>query len=290
MHEILKKLLESQVLSEETKTELTEAWDIALQKFTEDKTAEIKTELVEQFVAERAELTDKIQTFVEQRMESEIVELSNELVGYKDQEVEYAAKLAEEKQDIALKLAEEIDSLVDKLNAFLEERIELEVSELTEDIQEAQKHAFGKKIFESFRSEFSKFAETDEAALEGKIARLEDVVASLRESLSDEQNKNEKIVREAKMEKVLGSLSGVKRDQMSILLSSVPTEKLEESYTTYIGKVLKEESSQNTAKTVIAESKQNTRVATGDAEEAEQKTTVVINEAVDRMKKLAGIA
>lgn len=287
MNEILKKLFESQVLSEETKAELTEAWDIAVQKFTEDKAAEIKTQLVEQFVEERAELADKVQTFVESRLEAEMNELSEEIERLGNLEVEYAEKLAEQKQEIALKLAEEIDSLVDKLDAFLEERLEAELTELEEELAEAQKNSFGKKIFESFQSEFAKFAERDENALENKIARLEDTISSLRESVQKEQSAKREMVRESKLESVLAPLSGVKREQMAILLSSVPTEKLEESYSVYISKVLKQEGDD---KNVITESKQSTVVLTGDDKtEAVKGVTSVNEEAVLRMKKLAGI-
>jgi hypothetical protein len=288
MNEILKKLFESQVLSEETKAELTEAWDIAVQKFTEEKAAEIKTELVEQFVQERAELAEKVQAFVEERLGAEVSELHEEFAAYRDLEVEYAEKLAEEKQSIAVKLAEEIDALVDKLDAFLEERFEAELSELEEELEEAQKLSLGKKIFEAFQTEYSKFAERDEAALENKIARLEDTIGSLKESIAKTESEKTEIVRESKLEKVLGSLTGVKREQMAILLSNVPTEKLEESYSLYIGKVLKEDKTT----TVVVESKKENVVLTGDTkvdEKPEVAKTNVNEEAVLRMKRLAGI-
>lgn len=289
MNEILKKLFESQVLSEETKAELTEAWDIAVQTFTEDKTAEIKTQLVEQFVAERAELAEKVQAFVEERLGVEVSELTEEIAKYRDLEVEYAEKLAESKQEIAVKLAEEIDSLIDKLDAFLEERFEAELTELEEELQEAQKLSFGKKIFESFQAEFNKFAQRDEAALENKIARLEDTISSLKESVAKAADEKTEIVRESKLEKVLAPLTGVKREQMSILLSSVPTEKLEESYSLYISKVMKED--KTGSQTVVTEAKKENVVITGDTETTtEVKETKNINEeAVLRMKRLAGI-
>jgi hypothetical protein len=290
MNEILKKLFESQVLSEETKAELTEAWDIAVQKFTEEKAAEIKTELVEQFVQERAELAEKVQAFVEERLGAEVSELHEEFAAYRDLEVEYAEKLAEEKQSIAVKLAEEIDALVDKLDAFLEERFEAELSELEEELEEAQKLSFGSKIFESFKAEFAKFAQRDEAALENKVARLEDTIASLKESVAKAEESKEEVVRESKLDKVLSQLSGVKREQMSILLSSVPTEKLEESYSLYISKVLKED--KTTEQQVVTESKKDTVVLTGDTETSKEvkETKTVNEEAVLRMKRLAGIA
>lgn len=294
MHEILKKLFEAQVLSEETKSEITEAWDVMVQKFTEDKTAEIKTELVEQFVAEREELTAKVEEFIQSRLDVEIAELKEDIAKYQDLEVQYAEKLVEEKQGIAVKLAEEIDSLVDKLDTFLEERFEAELAELEEDLKEAQKAQLGKKIFEAFKSEFSQFAKTDEAALESQIARLEDTVSNLKESLAKSEEEKTDIVRESKLEQILAPLSGVKREQMSILLSNVATEKLEESYGLYISKVLKEEKTedQSTVITESAKAKVATTIATGDVvitEEHKEVQPSVNADAIARMRELAGL-
>jgi hypothetical protein len=293
MHEILKKLLENQILSEETKTEITEAWDVAVQRFTEDKSAEIRTELVEQFVQERDMLAEKVQAFVEERFAAEVAELKEDIEKYRDLEADYAEKLVEEKKQIAVKLAEEIDMLVDKLDSFLEERIAAEMSELQEDLQEAQKASLGKKIFEAFKSEFAEYAKTDEKALEGQVARLEDQIASLKESLSKAEQDRVDALRESKMDQILSPLSGVKREQMTILLSNVATEKLEESYKIYIGKVLKEEKQEE--KQTIVESvtdKKQTVVSTGDVivEEIQDSKQVKASEDVLRMKRLAGLA
>jgi hypothetical protein len=293
MHEILKKLLENQILSEETKTEITEAWDVAVQRFTEDKSAEIRTELVEQFVQERDMLAEKVQAFVEERFAAEVAELKEDIEKYRDLEADYAEKLVEEKKQIAVKLAEEIDMLVDKLDSFLEERIAAEMSELQEDLQEAQKASLGKKIFEAFKSEFAEYAKTDEKALEGQVARLEDQIASLKESLSKAEQDRVDALRESKMDQILSPLSGVKREQMAILLSNVATEKLEESYKIYIGKVLKEEKQEE--KQTIVESvtnKKQTVVSTGDVivEEIQDSKQVKASEDVLRMKRLAGLA
>jgi len=63
------------------------------------------------------------------------------------------------------------------------------------------------------------------------------------------------LVREAKMQDVLRPLSGSKREQMSFVLQNVETEKLEEAYGYFIGRILKEEAAAPKSSATVAKDK-----------------------------------
>jgi hypothetical protein len=75
MEEILKKLLESDVLSEETKAEVQEQFKVAVETFmTEERSkleVEIRSQLTEQFVQAREELAESVDAKVEEFLNKE---------------------------------------------------------------------------------------------------------------------------------------------------------------------------------------------------------------------------
>ena len=299
MNEILNKLLESEFLTEETRAELSEAFTLAVEDFRkqvrEEVETEVRVELTEQWTVAKEDFTNAIDVYMETFLKEEFDELKGELNSFRDLEVEYAGRLAEERKNIASKLAEELDSLVDRLDEFLETRIAEELNELREDIEDVKKNEFGRRVFESFSSEFSKHfkdesAEQDREALaiaEDRIQDLERMVRGLTEARDTER-------RAKVMESVLSPLSGIKRDQMEILLSKVATDKLQECYNSYIGRLLREDAQQPT-KEVVTESvvedkvKPESTLVTGDKQVIEESKDVAPNDAIARAKRLAGI-
>lgn len=289
MDEILKKLLQSELLSEETKAEISEQWTTSVESFKtqvrEEVSADVRLELGKQWISEREELVNKVDSFITEALEREVSELKDDIEGYRDLQVEYAEKLVEEKQKIAEGVAQELDELVDKIDAFFEVRLTAEIDELREDLDIVKQNEFGRKIYEAFASTYSQVADEDSVQNQLVVAeaKLADVETQLK-SLSEERNK---MVREAKMDQVLSSLTGTKREQMAMVLRNVETSKLEESYKSFIGRILKEEKAP---------------VAALNEGKIEKKTTVVtgeptvtgvpanpVNEALTEFRRIAGL-
>ena len=180
--------------------------------------------------------------------------------------------------------------MVDKLDAFLEVRIDDEMSELKENIDEVKKLEFGRKIFEAVEAEFKKFRKEDLSSVEADLAEALDKLSDAETRLAEIENARLAEARESKLEQLLSPLSGNAREQMKIILSNVKTEKLEESYKVYIGRVLKETVSEVTEVKPIVEEKtvesKDTKVVTGNEELNED---VKPNDQVSRMRKLAGL-
>lgn len=289
MDEILQKLLSSELLSEDAKAEISTQWTSAVDGFKqvvrEEVSLEVRSELAEQWAIERDALLEKVDGFVAEKLLEEIAELKSDIEGYRDLQAEYAEKIVEEKHTMAEQLASELDQLIDKMDAFFELRLTEELSELKEDLEVVKQNEFGRKMFEAFVTTYQT-AYVDEKSVQSKLNATAAMLEDAKSTIAKLEAEQAKVLRESKMEKILSSLSGKKREQMQFVLANVETSRLEEAYNHFIGRVLKEEDSKTAAaddKKVLNES---TVVVTGD------KTPVVESKPVDQfaqLRKLAGI-
>ena len=305
MNELLQKLVESELLTEDSKNELTEALQATLNEAVEAAKQEteikVRAELTEAFVTEKEALVEAIDTKVEDYLARHMEELNEDISAFRDLEAEYAQRLVEERSAIAETVKSDMAELIEQLDAFTEKCLEEEFAELEESIAEVKKYQFGKEIYEAVAKTFeTKFADTNETLNQLKEAQEE--LASTKKALNEAAKKFNAVQRQSKMNEVLEPLSGLSREIMETILKTAPTDKLEETYDKFIGRVLheavtKSEKESDTAP-VLAESKNEqideneTVVVTGD------KLTESINEnkesrklsaeTVNRLKKLAG--
>ena len=207
---------------------------------------------------------------------------------------------SEEKEKLAQMLGEQLNQLVDKLDAFLEVRLDEEMSELTEDIADVKKLEFGRKIFEAVEAEFKKFRKGDLSDVEQDLAEATDRLADAEKRLADIEHERLAEARNSKMDELLSALSGNAKEQMKIILSNVSTEKLDEAYKVYIGRVLKEsvvdvkKDVAQPAKVVVESKKIEAapvaKIVTGNEELLEQVEDVKPSDQLSRMRTLAGLA
>ena len=317
MKELLEKLLSSEFLTEEVKTELAEAVQKTISEQVEAQVNEQKEALVveyaTQFAADREALIEALDTKVEEMLQEQLDELADDISNFRDLEVEFAAKLADEKAALAEAVEKDMEKLVERLDTFLELRLSEEVDELKESIEEVRKNNLGRKIFETFMGEFEQFSAADSGidSLQAQLAEAKAELAKRDELLAEAQKEAAAASRKEKLETVLSTLHGRPREIMEAILISVPTEKLEESYQKFIGRVLHESVSTISEKEsaapaveapVLAEGEtQNTKktksltegtvTVTGDSD-AKPDTTpakVELSESARNLMKLAGI-
>jgi hypothetical protein len=316
MKELLEKLLSSELLTEEVKTELADAIQNTISEQVEAQVNEQKEALVveyaTQFAADREALIEALDTKVEEMLQEQLAELAEDISNFRDLEVEFAAKLADEKASLAEAVEKDMEKLVERLDTFLELRLSEEVEELKESIEEVRKNNLGRKIFETFMGEFEQFSTADKG-LDSLQAQLDEAKAELvkrGELLAEAQKEVAASARKDKLEAVLSSLQGRPREIMEAILVSVPTDKLEESYQKFIGRVLHESVTKNSEKEsaapaveapVLAEGEtletkedsltEGTVTLTGDSEAQTESTPakVELSESAKNMMKLAGI-
>lgn len=291
MDEILKKLLQSELLSEESKAELSEQWTESVANFKtqvrEEVASEVRLELAEQWVNERDELVEKVDGFVAEALSKEIEELKGDIERFRDLETEYAERLVEEKQQLAEEVAKELDQLVDKIDAFFEIRLTAEMDELKEDLEVVKQNNFGRKIYEAFADQFAQVS--DEESVQSKLVVAEAKLADVERQLDKLEEEKTRMVREAKMEQILSPLTGKKREQMAMVLRPVETSKLEESYKFFIGRILKEGDAPAAAPT-LTEGKQQekTNLVTGEPAVSGVQSPQ-LDESIAEFRRIAGL-
>ncbi len=304
MDEVLKKLLEAEVLSPEVKAELESAFKKQLDEAVETAkavaTADTKAQLTEQWITERDALVEAIDSKVGDFLDAEIAELKSDIERFRDLEAEHAEKIVEAKAEMANELKSDLKELVEKLDSFLEIRIAAEIEELREDLEVVKKNEFGRRIFEAFSEEFTRFTSPEDTEVTvGELEkRLEDTTKALEES----EKARSKMAREKKLKEVLAPLSGRSKDVMEAILKNVDTEQLDEAYKTFIGRVIRESeaTSSEKEKPVLAESAskkpetkkvvESTVAVTGDTEVVTESETPKSAAELDRLARLRRIA
>lgn len=291
MDEILQKLLQSELLSEETRAQISEQWTSAVETFKtqvrEETSMVVRAELLEQWITERDELVTKVDSFVADALIKEMTELKADIERFRDLEAEYAEKLVEEKHKLAGEVANELDELVDKIDAFFEVRLAAELDELKEDLDVVKQNEFGRRIYEAYASTFAA-AHVDDGSAAYKLRIAESKLADAERALASSEETRLAMVREAKLSNLLSSLTGKKREQMEMVLKSVETDRLEESYKFFIGRILKEDVAPAAALNEGLAGGKQTTVVTGDAP-VEIAAAPQLDEGLAKLQRLAGI-
>ena len=236
---------------------------------------------------------EKLESFIVDALAKEIAEFHTDKKDLAETKVklvrESKAKFEEIKKDFILRSSKIIEETVAK-------GLRSEMTQLREDIEAARRNDFGRRIFESFASEYaaSHLNEKSETAKLLKVvavkeAELEEAarVVADTQSLVENRNRELRIIKESSqrkevMSELLGPLTGDKREVMSSLLESVQTEKLRTAFDKYISSVM---NGATPAKKVLSEGKE----ITGDKAQAQQFSGEEKTAEIFDIRRLAGL-
>jgi len=256
---------------------------------------EIKELRSDRIVAKESQ--QKLEQFIVHALAREIKEFSQD----KQAVVEAKVKLVAEgrKQLEALK-ARFVTESAKKLSAAVAGQLKGEMSQLKEDIKVAKENNFGRRIFESFASEFSVTHLSEKQETRKLMSALAQKEAQLAESqkqidnakkLVESKEREVRIIKESNqreklMGDLLGSLNEEKATTMQSLLESVQTNKLQATFDKYLPAVLNTGSDKKAQKASLTESR--ITEVTGD-KSAKQEVEVYDNNNVIDLKRLAGL-
>lgn len=234
----------------------------------------------------------KLEGFIVNALAKEIAEFhtdKNDLAETKVKLVrESKAKFEQVKSQFITKATKVVEAtVVNKLSA--------EMSQLKEDIEAARKNDFGRRIFESFASEYasSHLNEKSETAkllkvVQQKEAQLEEAKKAIEQTKTLVESKEREIrvaqdvaTRKEIMSELLNPLTGDKKTVMNELLESVSTDKLRGSFDKYLPAVMAGEAPKKKALTEGTEVTGNKQAQTIGGEE---KTAEIFT-----IRKLAGL-
>jgi len=264
------------VMAEAVENMIADRLTAELSEFAEDRQGLIEARA--KYVAKMTKDTQAMESFVLRQLQKELSELHEDRKAVAsnvaklesfivDALAKEIAEFHSDKKDLAetkVRLIKESREKFDALKtAFVTKSakvvetaitsgIHREMTQLKEDIAQARKNDFGRRIFESFASEYaaSHLNEKSETAkLLKVVAQKEQELAEAAKIVADTQKlvesretqlKVAKDLAERKeiMSELLGPLSGDKRSIMKELLESVQTEKLTTAYDKYLPAVM----------------------------------------------------
>lgn len=373
MPKSITEILGSDVLTEDIKTQLAEAYEVRIAEQREQVTAELREEFASRYENDKTQIVEAMDAMLKDAIKTELVEfaqdkaaVAKERVHYKKSIKEHAGmldtfinevlskeirELREDRQyqkanfgklegfvlkqltkelnefhDDKRSLAEQKVKMVregtkvieearrnfvkksaSKIEAMLENVIRKELTALREDVQTAKENNFGRKIFETFASEFM----TSTLSESTQVSKLAKQIIGLKTELSESTEANvekDRALNEAKrsariqvdlsqrkavMSEMLGPLNKGQKELMGTLLESVKTVQLKSAYKKYLPSVLSEDadviktSTRNKASTKLTEG----RTRELDGNKVSRKTNLETGSSAEiiELKKLAGI-
>jgi hypothetical protein len=192
---------------------------------------------------------DKLEGFIVSALSKEIAEFHTDKKDLAETKVklvrESKSKFEQVRKDFISKSSTIIENIVSKT-------LRSEMSQLKEDINAARRNDFGRRIFESFASEYaaSHLNEKSETAkllkvVAQKEAQLEEATKAIAEKETIVESRDREIriannlaARKEIMGELLNPLAGDKKVVMKELLESVATDKLRGAYDKYLPAVI----------------------------------------------------
>ena len=235
----------------------------------------------------------QLESFIVDALAKEIAEFHSDKKDLAETKVklvrESKAKFEQVKKEFIARSSQIIEETVAK-------GLKSEMNQLREDIEAARKNDFGRRIFESFASEFaaSHLNEKSETAkllkvVQQKQAELEEaakIVADTQKLVESREAElriaKDTMARKEVMSELLNPLSGDKKVVMRELLESVQTDKLRNAYDKYLPSVM------NGGSTPVKKELTEGKEITGDKQapnvSGEEKTAEIFD-----IRRLAGL-
>jgi hypothetical protein len=255
----------------------------------------LKKELAELHEDRRAVADNvaKLESFIVDALAKEIAEFHTDKKDLAETKVKLVRESRAKFDNIKKEFISRASSMVAET---VQKSLRAEMSQLKEDIEAARRNDFGRRIFESFASEYaaSHLNEKSETAKllkvmltrETELEQAARVVAEAQQQVA-EKDRELRIIKEGNqrkevMSELLNPLTGDKREVMKSLLESTQTEKLRTAFDKYLPAVM---NGGTPAKKVLSEGKE----ITGDKQQAqsisgEEKTAEIFD-----IRRLAGL-
>jgi len=161
MAQTFEKILNSEILSEEVRTSISEAWNAKLADMREEITAELREEFANRYENDKSQIVEAMDAMLADAIKSELVEFANDKKAVREEKMAYKKALSEHTK------------LLDKQIA---EALAKEVTELRED-RKAQKANFGKLeefVLHKLTEELNEFHIDKKALVEQRIRMVKE--------------------------------------------------------------------------------------------------------------------
>lgn len=182
MNDVLKPLLENELLSDEAKEQIKEAWANKLDEVREETETKLREEFAARYEHDKGILTDAVERMVEDGLKAEIAEFVEDRKRLAEQHVKLANEIREARITAKSKLSEQMKVL----ESFVLENLKKEINEFESDRQEVReaKKNLAKELRESRVQAKKELAESVKNLEEFVLANLK---TELKEFHDDKQ-------------------------------------------------------------------------------------------------------
>jgi len=202
----LKTLFENDVVSEDIRAQIEEAWDTKIRENRQAVTSELREEFAQKYEHDKSVMVEAIDALLTERLSEEIAEFAEDRKQLAEQKAKYAVKMRENaellKGFVVNQLQSEIQELrndkkamaesYSKLEEFVVEALSSEISEFYEDkkdlaetkvrlVREAKTH-FGKVKSNFIKRSAELVSETVSKTLNKEITSLREDIDQAREN------------------------------------------------------------------------------------------------------------
>ena len=282
MIDALKTLFENDVVTEEVRAQIEEAWESKIRENKQAVTAELREEFAQKYEHDKATMVEAIDTMLNDRLASEIAEFAED-----------RKQLAEAKAKYAVKLKENGDLM----KAFVMDQLGKEVTELHED-QKKMASNFAKMeefVVEALSKEIAEFHEDKKDLAETKVRLVREAKKHFNKVKTQFIEKSAKLVSETVSKNLNKEITALKED-INVARENDFGRKLFESFASeYANSYLNEKSETSKLLKIVDLKDKQVEEAKAEAakaiEEAGAKATEIkrINEAAERNKVINGL-
>ena len=272
--------------------ESSETFNSFLVKTLSEEIAELRSER-----AHQQDIVSKLEKFVVSQLAEEITDFQKD----RQDVIETKVRLVKEAREQFKSLKENFVKHTSKaVNEAVTSYLKGEMNQLKEDIQVAKENSFGRKIFESFATEFNtshlnenkKIRELEAAVTlaTSEVSKISESLVKTKKMVAIKEQEiaiiNESTKRKETLETLLKPLNKDKSAIMVDLLESVQTKNLKAAFERYLPAVLDGKSRAPVQRAVVQE---NRTVATGNKEIKSPLVEDTARDNIVDIRKLAGL-
>jgi hypothetical protein len=229
MLDALKTLFENDVVSEEVRAQIEEAWQSRVRENRQAVTAELREEFAQKYEHDKSSMVEAIDAMLSERLASEIQEFADD-----------RRQLAEAKAKYAVAMRENANLL----KSFVVSQLGKEVGELHED-QKTMAIKFAKLeefIVEALATEIAEFHEDKKDLAETKVRLVREAKEKFAQVQKSFINKSAKLVSETVSKKLTQEMTQLKEDIETARRNDFGRKLFEAFASEYAGSYLNEKS------------------------------------------------
>jgi hypothetical protein len=279
MLDVIKPLLDSDLVNEETRNQITEAWDTKLQEIREEVTQDLREEFAGRYEHDKQTMVEALDRMVTENLSVEIKQVVAEKKA-----------LAEDR----VKLNTTMNESAEKFNNFLVKKLAEEISELRSDrkSQSVTIEKLEQFVINNLAEEISEFHKDKKDVIETKVklvAEAKDQLDSLKKKFIE---KSSKLVKEAVTGTLREELSQLKEDIKQARTNNFGRKLFETFAAEYSTSYLNENQEMKELEAVIVakdkQLKEVTEKSEASATEVKVQTAKIgrINEGIERKAKI----